>query len=61
MAANEWSHDASIARLTTVAEEYNFFQAARLLDGALAARAYVDGLDKIRLERLRVIAPKLNR
>ena len=32
MAANEWSHDASIARLTTVAEEYNFFQAARLLD-----------------------------
>ena len=34
MAANEWSHDASIARLTTVAEEYNFFQAARLLDGA---------------------------
>jgi hypothetical protein len=30
-------------------------------DGALAAKAYLDGLDKIWLERLRVIAPKLNR
>ena len=34
MATNEWSHDPSIARLTSVAEEFNFFQAARLLDGA---------------------------